>query len=427
MGSTPRAAGSTAPGTPGTPKGLINTLTQALERRETKSARRRLTILPQTAIDFSSNDFLSLSTSPAYRNRYLAHVNNTPEFFPFASGGSRLLDGNSAYAEELERFVADFHDAPTALLFNSGFDANVGVLSSIPQPGDLILYDELIHASVHEGMRLSRAGKRVMFDHSCPTSLRDALGEQINNDPKIQSGARNVFIVIESIYSMDGDIAPIKDFIKVVDELLPLENGHFIVDEAHATGVFGPRGAGVVQDLGVQDRMFIRLATFGKALASHGAMVLCGPETRDYLINYARSLIYTTALGFPFLASIKTAYELLSSGETESLQRRVQSLIGHLHTQLASLQMRQHVMFEVDHFPNSPIFSLRTSQPRELASFCQKAGLIVRAIMPPTIPDGKERVRVCLHAGNTEEDIDTLVRTIQSWLDLVPAKRDANL
>lgn len=255
-----------------TPKTLVESLKTTLVNREAKSARRRLTVLPRTAVDFSSNDFLSLSTSSAYRNRFLAHLNSAPESFPFASGGSRLLDGNSAYAEDLERFVAEFHDAPTALLFNSGYDANIGVLASIPQPGDLIVYDELVHASAREGMRLSRAGVRKMFDHSSPTSLREVLGAEIEKDACIQNGTRNVFIVVESLYSMDGDVAPIKEFIQVVDDLLPVGNGYFIVDEAHATGVFGLRGAGVVQQLGVQSRMFIRVHTFGKALASHGGM-----------------------------------------------------------------------------------------------------------------------------------------------------------
>ncbi|KAJ5545540.1 Pyridoxal phosphate-dependent transferase major region subdomain 2 [Penicillium sp. DV-2018c] len=401
-------------------KTLVDSLSVALSRREAKSARRRLTVLPRTAVDFSSNDFLSLSTSSAYRERFLAILNNAPPSFPFASGGSRLLDGNSAYAEELEDFIATFHQAPTGLLFNSGYDANVGALSSIPQPGDVILYDELIHASIHEGMRLSRAGPRKMFAHSSPSGLRQALQSLMSDDPEIKNGRRNVFVVIESIYSMDGDVAPIKEFIAVVDDLLPHGNGYFYVDEAHATGVFGPRGAGVVQGLGVQDRMFIRVHTFGKALASHGAIVLCGPETRDYLINYARSVIYTTALGFPFLASIRTAYELLSSGKTESLQHRLQQLIRHLRRRLDDLHdpnTQQSVMFEVDHFPTSPIISLRTSQPRQLASFCQSKGFVVRAIMPPTIPVGKERVRVCLHAGNTEGEIDGLARVIQSWLE----------
>ncbi|KAJ5484874.1 hypothetical protein N7539_004862 [Penicillium diatomitis] len=420
------------------PTTLVDALTSALVKREAKSARRKLTVLPGTAVDFSSNDFLSLSTSPAFRNRYLSHLNSAPESFPFASGGSRLLDGNSAYAEELERFVAEFHDAPAALLFNSGYDANIGVLASIPQPGDLVLYDELVHASAREGMRLSRASARKMFSHSSPTSLKEVLSEEMKSDPWIWEGTRNVFIVIESLYSMDGDVAPIQDFIRVVDELLPRQNGYFIVDEAHATGVFGPRGAGVVQHIGVQDRMFIRVHTFGKALASHGAMVLCGPQTRDYLINYARSLIYTTALGFPFLASIRTAYELLSSGQTDSvgnpifspqpslylklitlkqLRTRSQQLIQHLHQRLQALRVPQSVPFRVDHFATSPIFSLRTSRPRELASICQEAGYIIRAIMPPTVPRGSERVRVCLHSGNTETEIDGLVHVIQSWLD----------
>lgn len=249
---------------------LVDSLKTALARRETKEARRSLTLVPEGTKDFSSNDFLSLSKSPAYRDRFLSHLNNAPEHTHFASGGSRLLDGNSAYAEELERFVAAFHEAPTALLFNSGYDANVGVLSSIPQLGDLILYDELIHASVHEGMRLSRAGKRKMFAHSSPAALKTVLKAEVEADREVGSGTRNVFILVESIYSMDGDMAPIKEFIEVVDDLLPRGNGYFIVDEAHATGVFGPRGAGVVQQLGVQDRMFIRVHTFGKALASHG-------------------------------------------------------------------------------------------------------------------------------------------------------------
>ncbi|KAB8220650.1 pyridoxal phosphate-dependent transferase [Aspergillus novoparasiticus] len=409
------------------PKSLRDSLRQALHRRELKSARRRLTVLPQTSVDFSSNDFLSLSTSPAYRARLLDHLQQAPPLYPFASGGSRLLDGNSTYAEELESFIADFHGAPSGLLFNSGFDANVGVLSCIPQPGDLIVHDELIHASAREGMRLSRAGKRVQFAHSSPESLEVVLQSELDADPKIQEGSRNVFIVVESVYSMDGDIAPIREFIQVVDRLLPRGNGYFIVDEAHATGTFGPRGAGIVQELGVGERIFIRVHTFGKALASHGAIVLCCPDTRDYLINYARSLIYTTALGFPFLASIRTAYELLSEGITEPLQHKLQQLISYLRTRLGDLGTWDPAVFEVDHFPRSPIFSLRSPLPRQLAATCQQEGYTVRAIMAPTVPAGKERVRVCLHTGNTMEEIDGFVDTIQYWLNRMTEKKAARL
>ncbi|KAL2837547.1 pyridoxal phosphate-dependent transferase [Aspergillus pseudodeflectus] len=398
------------------PKCLRDSLRQALHQRETKLCRRKLTVLPSSSVDFSSNDFLSLSTSPVLRARFLDHLQQAPPLHPFASGGSRLLDGNSAYAENLEKFIAEFHNAPSGLLFNSGFDANVGVLSTIPQPGDLIVYDELIHASAHEGMRLSRAGKRVKFSHSSPEALEAVLQAEISSDPQLRDGHRNVFIVVESVYSMDGDVAPIGDFLEVSERLLPCKNGHFIVDEAHATGVFGPRGAGVVQQLGVEDRIFIRMHTFGKALASHGAIVLCCSDTRDYLINYARTLIYTTALGFPFLASIRSAYELLAEGETVQLQRRLGQLIIYFRSRLESLIAWGPAVLEIDHFTNSPIFSLRSHVPRELASVCQQEGYIVRAIMPPTVPAGKERVRVCLHAGNTMEEIDGLIETIQKWL-----------
>ncbi|OJJ69058.1 hypothetical protein ASPBRDRAFT_292647 [Aspergillus brasiliensis CBS 101740] len=406
---------------------LHTSLRAALHRRKSKQSLRRLTLIPESSTDFSSNDFLSLSTSPLFRTRYTSHLHQAPPFYPFASGGSRLLTGNSPYAEALEDFIADFHNAPSGLLFNSGFDANVGVLSCIPQPGDVIIHDEYIHASAHEGMRLSRAGKKIPFKHSCPESLEEVLKREVESDEMVRKGERNVFVVIESIYSMDGDIAPIREFVDVVERVLPpapssngtasAGNVYFIVDEAHATGAFGPRGAGVVQELGLEEKMFIRVHTFGKALASHGAIVLCCPDTREYLINYARSLIYTTALGFPFLASIRTAYELLSEGETEELQRNLQHLIQYLGSRLDSLGSWDPAIFEVDHFPRSPIFSLRSPVPRQLAAACQRKGFVVHPIMSPTVPEGKERVRVCLHAGNTVEEIDGLVETILDWLN----------
>lgn len=253
---------------------LHDALRQALLHRQSKSSRRQLTLLPPSSVDFSSNDFLSLSTSSSLRHRFLALLRDAPPSLPFASGGSRLLDGNSQAAEDLERMIARFHNAPSGLLFNSGFDANVGVLECLPQPGDVVLFDEHIHASVHEGMRLSRAGVKRAFSHSSPESLREILQELVQCDPLLVRGERHVFIAIESVYSMDGDIAPLRELIAVVDHLLPRGNGYFLVDEAHATGVLGPHGAGVVQDVGVEERMLIRVHTFGKSLASHGG-TLC--------------------------------------------------------------------------------------------------------------------------------------------------------
>lgn len=223
---------------------LQHRLREALIQREKRSARRQLTLLPSTAVDFSSNDFLSLSTSPSLRGR--------------------LLDGNSRTAEELETYIARVHEAPSGLLFNSGFDANVGVLECLPQPGDVVLYDEHVHASVHEGMRLSRAGERRAFRHSSPASLEQVLREVLGADPGLARGQRSVFVAVESVYSMDGDIAPLRELVDVVDRLVA-GHGCFVVDE-----VLGEKGTGVVQAVGLQQRMLVRVHTFGKALASHG-------------------------------------------------------------------------------------------------------------------------------------------------------------
>lgn len=200
------------------------------------------------------------------------------------SGGSRLLDGNSIYAEELEKYIARFHDAPSGLLFNSGFDANMAVFSCVPQPKDVILYDQHIHASVHEGMRLSRAGKRLSFAHNSIVDLERVLEDVLREDPSLRAGTSSVFVATESLYSMDGDFAPLKEMVEVVERILPRGNGYLIVDEAHSTGLFGPRGGGVVQELGLSSRVFARLHTFGKALSSHGGMFL--PSDRNCYTSY---------------------------------------------------------------------------------------------------------------------------------------------
>jgi 8-amino-7-oxononanoate synthase len=307
-----------------------------LSRRKTHSALRALTTARSQSIDFSSNDFLSLTTSPLIKEAYLSELESSPSF-KLGSGGSRLLDGNSPYAEELEKDIAAFHGAPDGLLFNSGFDANAGFFSSVPQPGDLILYDEYIHASVHDGMRLSRAGACIPFSHNSVSDLRAKLREHIKQDSLIRSGDRNVFVAIESLYSMDGDLAPIAEIVVVVESVLTAGNGHLIVDEAHSNGIFGHQGRGIVCSLGLEDRIFARLHTFGKGLACNGgesriykeeedegliitAILLCSSLTREYLINYARPLIYSTAMSFPSLAAIKVVYSLMKQGLTQPVQ-----------------------------------------------------------------------------------------------------------
>jgi 8-amino-7-oxononanoate synthase len=247
-------------------------LAAKLDRRRSTSLLRNLTVSPPGAIDFSSNDFLSLSTSKTLRQQYIKELNSQPASSVLGSGGSRLLDGNSRYAEDLERDIAAFHNAPTGLLFNSGFDANAGFFACIPQPGDIVLYDAFIHASVHDGMRLSRAARCLPFAHNSTSDLRSQLQNILNRDAAVRDGSRHVFVAVEAVYSMDGDLAPLAEMVDTVESLLPCRNGHIVVDEAHSTGVLGSRGRGLVCDLGLETRVFARLHTFGKALACSGGM-----------------------------------------------------------------------------------------------------------------------------------------------------------
>jgi 8-amino-7-oxononanoate synthase len=237
-----------------------------------------LTLPTPHQIDFSSNDFLSLSSSTHLKSLYIDELQNTN--LPLGSGGSRLLDGNSTYAEELERDIAKFHGAEAGLLFNSGFDANAGFFACVPQPGDVIVYDELVHASVHDGMRLSRAEKTVGFEHNSVDGLRRVLLGLLEECVGLREGTRSVFVAVESIYSMDGDVAPLKDIVDVVEEVLGSQGGYIVVDEAHSTGVLGPDGRGLVCELGLEDRIFARLHTFGKAIAANG-----GKCIEEYLLQ----------------------------------------------------------------------------------------------------------------------------------------------
>lgn len=198
--------------------------------------------------------------------------------FVLGSSGSRLMDGNHAYVEELEQEIAEFHGAKTSLFFDSGFDANTAIFSVIPQPGDVIVFDELVHGSIHEGMRTCRAMARRPFRHNDVQSFREVLTLFHGTLPSISSGTSTVLVAIESVYSMDGDVAPVEDLLQAAKEILPLGNFQFFIDEAHSTGLMGPQGRGLVCALKLEESFAIRLHPFSKALGSHGgerAWVFC--------------------------------------------------------------------------------------------------------------------------------------------------------
>ncbi|EIW83793.1 PLP-dependent transferase [Coniophora puteana RWD-64-598 SS2] len=409
-------------------------LEDALKSRDERNIRRRLphqiavsssaNLASDQLTDFSSNDYLSFTTLPRLRDLFLEKLHAAPEIL--GSGGSRLLVPARPHAA-LETRLAAFLKAPAALLFNSGFDANVGFFASVPQEGDVIVYDEMIHASVHDGMRASRAHAALFsFEHNSVKALERTLRRLVRDRADVEAGGASVFVAVESLYSMDGTFAPLREMVEVVETMLPRGNGHIVVDEAHCTGVYGPRGRGRVVELGLEKKVLARLHTFGKALGGNGAALLTTVLIRDYLLNYARSLIYTTSLTNANVIAVDCSFDLMEDGTASKLASHLLDMSTHfvesLRPHLASipsklLSLPPHILSPSPGTPPSPIIPLHTCSPRPLSAYLASRNLAARAITWPTVPKGKDRVRICLHAGHKREDVDRLVSAILAWTD----------
>lgn len=344
------------------------------DRKEKGSLRSLLSF--DTHIDFWSNDYLGLA--------------RIPHPVEITGGtGSRLISGNSSAAEEAEREIAAHFGSAAALIFNSGYDANLGLFSSLPQKGDTIIYDELIHASVRDGIRLSFANA-FSFRHNDVSDLKN----------KLQKAAGTVFVAVESLYSMDGDLAPLSEINALCNEFGAL----LIVDEAHSGGIFGESGTGLCSGLGIGSDVFIRLFTFGKAYGAHGAAVCCSDEVREYLVNFARSFIYTTALPAAIYTHLLHQVEL---SKEESRRKQLQLNIDRFGDAGLSVFSSKRSPIQVIDFPDPDSCQ---STAREL----QEAGFAVKAILPPTVPAGMQRLRICIHAFNTGEEIDRLISLLRN-------------
>ena len=261
-------------------KQLPHHLSSKLEIRKQFNSLRSLQS-SASLIDFASNDYLGFSQLESIFNQTHQFVIEH-NFTQNGATGSRLISGNHPLYQLAEDYIAQFHQCESALIFNSGYDANVGFFSSVPQKGDLILYDELCHASIRDGIKLSNA-KAYKFTHNDFEEL-EALIQRHK--------AANIYVVTESVFSMDGDTPNLEELVNVCKK----HNCYLVVDEAHALGVFGDKGEGLVQMLGLQEEVFARIMTFGKGLGCHGAAVLGSNELKQYLINFTRSFIYTTGL-----------------------------------------------------------------------------------------------------------------------------------
>jgi 8-amino-7-oxononanoate synthase len=343
-------------------------------------------------VDFSSNDYLGFSRSITLKNRIEEEL-ITRGISRNGATGSRLLSGNSVYTEETEQYIAGLHKAEAGLIFNSGYDANLGLFSSVPQRGDTIITDELIHASIIDGVRLSHAN-RYTFIHNNLSSLEDKL--------KAANGI--CYVAIESVYSMDGDTPPINEILELCEKY----GANLIVDEAHAVGLYR---FGLI-DESIQHRIFARIVTFGKALGCHGAIVLSSDLLREYLINFARSFIYTTAAPPHNIAAIKMAYQLLQESETEIelLKKNISFFKRCIKNNFDYPVISSESAIQC-------IILKSNEKAKELAQNLQKSGLDVRPIFSPTIPLGSERIRICLHSFNTDTDITLLADTINNQIN----------
>jgi len=361
-----------------------NRLLSRLDARKESGTLRSLRIV-EGLIDLNSNDYLGLARDPRLKAAIKA-LEESNEHLPVGSTASRLLAGNSRLAEETESIIARFHRSESALFFNSGYDANVGLYSALGRVYGTIVYDELIHASVHDGMRLSKA-RCVPFRHNDPQHLQEIL-ESIKGP---------VVVAVEGIYSMDGTICRLPEILDVCDG----NNAVLSVDEAHSAGVLGPHGGGLVQQLGLQDQVAIRLITYGKAFGCHGAAVLGSATLRQFLINYARPLMYSTFASNHSLLAVQAAYSLMPQLDPE--RERLARLISFFGLKVNGLEI-SGVMSS-----NTAIQSIEipgNAAVRHAADALTRAGFDARPIVSPTVPAGTERIRICLHSFNTEEELE---------------------
>ena len=374
---------------------LPENLLKKLSIRESDNAIR---FLPEgnDLIDFASNDYLGFSKSVVIfdaTHQLLIDSN----LMVNGATGSRLISGNHKLYQDTEDYIAQFHDTDAALLFNSGYDANVGFFGSVPQKGDLILYDELCHASIRDGIKLSNA-KAYKFTHNDFEELEILLKRH---------HSETVYVVTESVFSMDGDTPNLEELVLVSKR----HNCYLVIDEAHALGVYGDKGEGLVQMLNLQEHVFARIMTFGKGLGCHGAAVLGSQELKQFLVNFARSFIYTTGLSPHSVATILVAYQFLDNNSNLSLLR---ANIVYFNQQKVLLGLKP--MFVQSKSAIQSVIVPGNGKVKAIAKQLQEYGFDTKAILSPTVPEGQERLRFCLHSYNSKEEIAEVLSLLSKFL-----------
>ncbi len=345
-------------------------------------------------IDFSSNDYLGFAKSEVIFDRtHQFLINNNLK--QNGATGSRLLSGNHNLYTSVEKQLSEFHNSEASLVFNSGYDANIGFFSSVPQRGDIILYDELIHASIRDGINLSNA-KAYKFQHNDLTHLDKVLN-------RVKNETAAIYVVTESVFSMDGD-SP--DLVSMSYIIKKYANVYLVVDEAHAVGVFNK---GLIQELNLENSVFARIITFGKALGCHGAAILGNKKLHQYLVNFARSFIYTTGLSPHSLATIKFTYEELAKNQAKE---KLQKNISFFKQEVNRLDLN---FIE----SNSAIHCCVISGNEKVKSIAKKLnskGFDIKPILSPTVTKGEERLRFCLHSYNSTKEITNVLENLATFV-----------
>ncbi|OBQ56985.1 pyridoxal phosphate-dependent aminotransferase family protein [Tamlana sp. s12] len=372
-------------------------LHRKLESRKTDNALRELG-KSNDLVDFSSNDYLGFSKNETIFKASHALLNEQ-NMLQNGATGSRLLSGNHKLYPIVEKQLANFHNSESALIYNSGYDANIGFFASVPQRGDIILYDAYSHASIRDGMLMSHA-KAYKFMHNDLSDLETLL---IRFTEGSAHDKQHIYVVTESVFSMDGD-SP--DCIRLVN-LCKKYAAYLVIDEAHGLGVFGKHGGGLIQHQGLEKAVFARIVTYGKALGCHGAAILGSDLLKQYLVNFSRSLIYTTALPPHSLATIHASYTALEQTQT---RQKLKENIQFFKSEIIKNQL-QKLFIESDSAIHCCIIS-GNDRVKHIAKHIQNSGFDVKPILSPTVSKGQERLRFCLHAYNTEAQISEVLKLL---------------
>jgi 8-amino-7-oxononanoate synthase len=392
---------------------LLESLARPLAERRANGLARQLAAKPPGLVDFCSNDYLGLARSAELeREVTVAYARATAqgEAPLVGSTGSRLLSGNNAMACAVEEQLCAFYGGESALLFNSGYDLNLGLFAALPQPGDVVVFDELCHNSIREGLRLMRGTSRP-FQHNDCQDLERVLRDVARELALAGRGDdANVIVAVESVYSMDGHVAPLVQLCELCERF----GASLVVDEAHGVGVLGAHGAGLVSELSLERRVLARVCTFGKAMGAHGAALVGPALLRDYMLNYCRPLIYSTALPAHSLAAVAAAHSFCQRVAPER-QRQLRALVDRFRAALSQdAELGRLALLSPTAVQGVIVPGNEAVQRVALA--LRASGFDVMPIRAPTVPKGSERLRIILHVHNSSAEVDGLVAAIKSAL-----------